>query len=333
MRIIVVQNTPYHFETAISLYQVCKNLNFSTALHVCPWVQKQDTFRQRTFLSQHGISSIAISDVAKDDVCFAISAHPKRSAVLPQADAQIFNKLSRRLYISHRFSDDVDYSGPLVTKNNSFCLSPLAAAIGVKHLWLTDAIFKPVYTPINGSLQLSIQGHFQFKHRQLDKLNELKMSSARCRINLIGTESKRALATLTGAVNNVAAYAHISETNFYSLCNENTHFLMPMIDNTVHKQKYLKEVYSSTFNIAPICEKPIFAHKDFESVYRLPGIYYTDDDFQDRFYEMLDITEDKYRALVDAYKPLKEEMTLHNKSVLFPRVQALYNLKRDMWYG
>lgn len=333
MKIVIVQNTSYHFETVISLYQTCRELNFTVAVYICDYVKNKNVFKQLEFLQQHGADIITLDQIKKDDICFVVSAHPNKQQLLPNKDDPVFKQGFHCLFISHRFDAAAKYAGPIVTKRNSFCLSPLAEQQELKHIWLTDAIFPPVYTPITEQINISVQGHFRFGHRRLEQLRAGLKSKKEYAVNLLGTESRKKRTLVFENDPRVRAYAWIPEDVFYDLANNKTHFFLPLVDDSICKNKYLTDVYSSTFNIAAICEKPIFAHEVFQDIYKLPGIYYTTETFDARLNELLRISEADYRALVDQYAPVKQDMLQHNKAVVFPRVQAFYNLKRDTWYG
>lgn len=316
MRVVIVQNTKCHFETVISLYQTCRQLNFEPALYICDFVKKANAYDQLAFLRQHDVEPITLAEIKKEDVCFVISAHPNKRQILPNSNDPVFHQGFNCLFISHRFDAAANYNGKIVTKQNSFCLSPAAAQRNLKHIWLSHAILTPTYTPLSGVVNISVQGHFRFGHRRLDQLQRGLRSSKNYVLNLIGSESRAKKNKFFANDSRVHAHANITETEFYHLCNAHTHFFLPLIDYSARTKKYIKDVYSSTFNIAAICEKPIFAHEVFKAIYKLPGLYYTADTFNARLEDLLSLSATKYRALVDEYAAVKKEMLQHNNAML-----------------
>jgi len=333
MKIVIIQNTYYHFETAISLYQICKDMNFDVSFYICENVKEYDKFKQDQFLKKYNIKYEILDNIHEYDTGIVISANPKPKGILPSSQDGIFKKLTKLIYISHRFHPTTNYTNYLVNKRNSLCLSPLAKHIGINYIWLINSPIVPVYNTIKEPIKLSVPGHFQFRHRFLNLLRDIKCDNDKYKIQLLGTNSIKAYKYQILNKQCCTPFQDLSELDFYNKCNYDTHFFMPMIDGKMKQGLYINTVYSSTFNLSYILEKPIFAHKIFESIYRIPGIYYDENNFSSKFDQMLSISNNEYGALVSQFKEIKKDLYSHNKEVLFSKVQSMQNLKKDMWYG
>jgi hypothetical protein len=93
-----------------------------------------------------------------------------------------------------------------------------------------------------------------------------------------------------------------------------------MINAKIKNKMYIKQKFSSNFLQALCFEKPIFCDEIFKKIYELPGIYYNDNNFKDKFEELLSISEENYIKLVDSYKELKQNLRFKNKRKLLQKI-------------
>lgn len=319
----IIQNTHYHFETVISLYSVLKQLNYNVSLYQCNKVKSQNSFNQNKFIEKYNISlSSSTHSIQKDDIGFVVSSYPSSltKEIIPNNDDLIFSKIRKLIYICHRFGDESDYSETnIINRKNAICLSPLSKAIGVDYIYLIDSPINPQKNTLDNTIKLTIQGHFQLKNRTSEVLTMLdSLGYQKTILNIIGTKSAAWLGN--NRKENVHVYEDINECEFYDLCNS-THFLIPSINSHIKNQTYIKERYSSNFNLAYILEKPIFAHEVFEKVYNIPGIYYNDNNILDQLYKLLDINNNQYLNLINNFTKIKKDMRSHNSSIILNKIQ------------
>lgn len=323
--IYIIQNTVYHFETTVSLYAVLQQLNLPVSLYRCVGVKKKNLFQQQEFLYRYGIHESDIGSIDENGIGFVVSAYPSAFTKdrIPSDNDIIFSKLKKLVYICHRFGNPQDYlSTNTINSSNAICLSPLAAKIDIDYIYLTHSPVAPNICPLDNGLRLTTQGHFEQKNRNKDLLNQLIDILGRKGgiLNIVGTNAKQWLGNIA---DHIHYYESISECNFYDICNNMTHFLLPTIDMHTKYQTYIRDRYSSNFNLAYILEKPIFAHEIFQKIYRTPGIYYNDKNFRSKLNQLLNIQNLEYLDLVKQFSKHKKYLLEHNAHIIHQKINNL----------
>jgi len=306
-----------------------EELGFDVVLYRCENAKAQDCFDQESFIKKYEIKIAALDDISRRRIGIVVSTYPSSITddVLPNQEDKIFSFLDKFLYTSHRFNNPQDYSS-FINKENSFCLSPLSSSLQVDHIWLLDSVVKPKLVFDKDLLRLTIQGHFELRNRCLDGLGLIDQQSKKIlAFNIFGTNTRNFFLDL-GKVRNVKnkavfMYEGLSETDFYETVNDSTTFLIPAIDGRIKDGTYLKDRYSSNFNLAYALEKPIFAHEVFRDIYKVPGFYYEDHNMLDRLDVISRVKEEEYTSLVKSFTPLKEQHRKHNAEVVLRKIMSL----------
>jgi hypothetical protein len=328
--IIIIQNTSYHFETVISLYQVLKNLGYN------PYIYRYiaDSFNQESFISKYKLN-IATSDIINNALCgFVVSAYPNPQVTLdnciPNNNNIIFDILKNKLiYICHRFDNKNDFLfNPIINASNSISLSPISNQIGIDYLFLTDNPLTPNHLDADGRCGITIQGHFELQGRDRSLFYRLFMKDYskyqdKIYINIVGTNVSKFLDEYIP--NYIYQYSNLSEIEFYDVLNNKTHWIMPSLDDQTNGQTYKYQRYSSNFNHALALEKPIICHKYFQSIYKLSGIYYDTNAYStfilDQILEMHN--NESYANIFKYTNLLKYNFSLHNKSIIDKKISYM----------
>lgn len=328
--IIIIQNTEYHFETLLSIYQSILSMGLNPYVYQC----KDEKYGQKSFLLKNNIQ-LASDEIIHDACCgFVVSAYPNPKVsgfnCVPSADEKIFDILKNKIiYICHRFYKEKDYLENAfgIDKHNSICLSPLAANIGIDYFHPVEMPIEPFPVQINGILKLTTQAHFELHNRDYSLiLNIIEHATNKndIRFQFLGTNSSK-LKKIIGFnhIKKVVFYENLKENYFYKILNNFTNFLILCIDNKIKDETYAKERYSSNFNHALAFEKPVFSHEFFEDIYKLPGIYYNEKNKYDKIEEMINIKQKEYEALIDRYKKLKQEYREHNSEIIDKKIKYI----------
>lgn len=336
--IILIQNTNYHFETLISVYQILKNLGYNP--HIYRYLP--DKFNQLEFIQYYGMN-IATQPVIDSAYCaFVISAYPNphvtKDTCIPNDDNIIFSKFKNRLiYISHRFMKEEDYNEDgLINRNNALCLSPLSSKIGIDYIYLTDTPITPVNNPLN-KLKLTIQAHFGLQNRSYQLLYKMirlyrGYTNTNIKYNIIGTETHQVLPKIMDKIPqlNISRYEGMDELDFYNILNTKTNWIICGIQPLDKRGSYLCERYSSNFNHALALEKPIICHESFKNIYEIPGYYYSDTHDVEYLSNSTGIIDDiskinntEYMNMIDSFKNLKQKFTLHNQKILHSKIEYI----------
>lgn len=320
LKILIIQNTFYHFETTISLYSSLKRLN-PLDLKIIQITNNHTD--QVSFLNKYNISYIhnhAEMNQFGYDIAFVVSAYPNPHVGLnnsvPEIDHPIIHFYKNKtIYVCHRFNNEQDYLlNPIIKKYNSLSLSPLSQKIGLD-------FFYPIEYDIATNLQYQnifcIQGHFELKNRKFHE--SIFNCNDRFELNIIGTTIDNLIRNHCG---NHKYFHNLNEIDFYNVLNH-CKFLFPMIDDEIKSSTYIKQRFSSNFNHAMALEKPIFAHESFENVYEIPGIYYNDTNIDHKFEEVINISNDTYINLINQFSLIKNKYKIHNVNILSKKILSI----------
>lgn len=326
-KIIVLQNTNYHFETALSVYKSLEDAGADVFIHQ---FFQDDRFGQDSFLKHLGVKQAQQSDLEEAACGFVVSAYPNPHVTIPNAvplnghqSIQLFGK--RLVYISHRFGKTDDYNNRAspVRAHNCVCLSPLSSKIGIDHIYPIDMPIKPERRPFARPLQLVIQGHFELKSRNMpDWLQSLDDGSKRAGVVLLGGLSTPELISEIKKKRFVYL-PNQSEISFYRLLNRNTNFIFTMIDGAMKNRTYIRERFSSNFNQAFALEKPIVCHEAFKGIYGTPGLYYNDNNIKEVIERLFGMNQADYDSMVAEFEVAKKPRREHNNRVLTAKVEAV----------
>ncbi len=328
--VIIIQNTSYHFETTICLYQVLKNLGYN------PYIYRyiSDDFDQANFISKYQLN-IATSEIISDAICgFVVSAYPNPLVsivnAIPNDNNIIFDIFKDRLiYICHRFSDDKDYTNnKFINTINSLSLSPLSNKINVDHINLTHSPVTPNIPTIDNRLGITIQGHFELRGRDSSLFYDLFIKNYanykdKIYINILGTNtSKFAWANIPEYIYH---YSNMSEIDFYDVLNNKTHWIMSSLDDKTNKGTYTYQRYSSNFIHSLTLQKPIICHQFFDQIYNLPGVYYDGACSSSIIDKILEVHESQsYNDMIEYIKVLKNKFDIHNKTIIDKKLSLFF---------
>lgn len=328
--IVVIQNTEYHFETVLSLYQILKKIGLNAQVYRC--LNVKNKFDQINFLQKYNVETIELSDVNSDVIGIIVSAYPNPQVgiknAIPNITDPIFSIVKKNLYISHRFKNTSDYNG-LINSSNALCLSPLSERISIDYLYLTDIPLSPIHSFSHKDIRLTIQGHFELSGRNISLFKDiidiiaLEIKDKKITINILGTNTNSAIKCLQNINTtnlDIKLYDSLNEDNFYDIINNKTDWLLPLITPELKNSTYSLERYSSNFNIATSLRKPIFCHEYFKNIYNIPGIYFNETNLKESLINCLTIDSNKYNNLLQEFTTLIIKLSHHNKTTLMKKI-------------
>jgi hypothetical protein len=322
-KVLIIQNTSYHFEVVLSLYASLLRLGFDTldVIQTGP-----NNTEQENFLLQNNVSLITSdSDLSNYHVAFIISVYPsvltKRKKSIPDFESRIiqhFIKRRNNINICHRFGCPRDFNGYYITKKNTLFLSMLAKLSNLDFFCPVESIVKPKLYESSGLVLSCVQGNFHLKNRTIKEeiLNKFFLNS---KIIFMGNSLSE--------VNKISSndyYEKLNEVEFYEKLNS-VKFLLCMIDDKIKEASYVKNRFSTNFQHAVSLEKPIFCHEVFKPIYDIPGIYYNDFNINDKFEQLISISCNDYLKLVDDIKDYKNKYINHNNSILIQKIDEVVN--------
>jgi hypothetical protein len=240
---------------------------------------------------------------------------------------------TKLLFITHRFNNKLDYKNN-ININNTLSLSPISKKIGIDHIILNKNPITPINTYNENLIKLTVQGHLELKNRDINILIEnilnITTNNKQILLNILGTSTKRVIAPLQRIMNSIKSNIKINaienadEQLFYYYLNEQTDWLVCLLTPEIKNCTYAIERYSSTFNHALALDKPIICHRFFEKIYKVPGLYYDINDQNTSLNTILSYDTKEYNLLIDSFKKIKTESSIHNLKIIQNKIKNLY---------
>jgi len=299
-KVAILHNSTNNFEVAICLYET---LSKYSELDVGFYkLIENDQFDQLNYIKKYNINLINFEEASKCDIGICVSTEEDK-------ENQIFKNI-KIIYISHKFDDFNMYKNEINT-NNCLCLSPLSRKVGIDYFTPLEMPMEPKYKNTS-KLNLLVQGHFE--NRNLELLDTIQNYS-NFQLTFLGTNFNSS----NKFKFDFKILSNLKEIEFYEQIQD-CNFILCMINAKIKNKMYIKQKFSSNFLQALCFEKPIFCDEIFKKIYELPGIYYNDNNFKDKFEELLSISEENYIKLVDSYKELKQNLRFKNKRKLLQKI-------------
>ena len=313
--ILVIQNTWYHFETTLSVYQLLLDAGYTPYIYQC--YPEPDVFHQADFIRRFNLNVSTPEILAAITAGVLVTAYPYDGAptdrTLPNWDdpvTQALWKANRLLFISHRFGSAAEYQNPAspITLKNSLCLSPLAQRIGADYVLFMSTPIAPKKVKFGAPLIVTVQAHFTKQFRAFQKVigSAGMWKPKEVIVQCVGNRAEGLKTDPATAHPCLGTYTNVTETEFYSILNTRTHFIAPLIDPDIQNATYSRERYSSNFNMAWAFEKPVFCHEWFRDVYELPGIYYTYENIAEKHRELVTLSADDYEKMLQDFADKKK---------------------------
>lgn len=330
--ILVIQNTWYHFETTLSVYQLLLDAGYTPYIYQC--YSEPDVFQQAYFLRRLNLNVSTPEIIAAATAGILVTAYPHAGEptdlTLPNWGDPVTQALwraNRLLFISHRFGSVAEYQNAAspITLKNSLCLSPLAQNIGADYVLFMSVPILPKKVKFGAPLIVTVQAHFTKQFRAFQKvlgtadLWKPKDVILQC----VGNKAEGLKTDPTTAHQCLDTYTNVPETEFYNIINSRTHFIAPLIDPNIQNATYSRERYSSNFNMAWAFEKPVFCHEWFRDVYELPGIYYNYENLAEKHRELITLSADDYAKMLQDFAVKKPKQQNKNTQKIREKLENL----------
>lgn len=334
-KILIIQNTDFHFEVCTYLYSLFKQIGYDPFIYRCNTVKTMTlNTDQSLFLQKFNFQTIEENIFPQDFLCgIIISAYPnprvtKRDAIPNSNDRIIKRFINKLIYITHRFKDPIDYVDADIGYNNTLSLSPISKNVNIDYINLIDSIIQPEHRFTSQNIKITIQGHFEYRNRNVGSLiNLIKRISRPIQLNILGTQTKTMLVSevLEMMKNNkikIKIFDNVSNHKFFDILNKETDFVLALLDPETKYGQYVTQRYSTNFCHCMCLEKPIICHKNFQEIYNIPGIYY------DHNYDIdiSSISTDEYKNIVSQFKDIKIKLSYHNLTTINKKInEAVVN--------
>lgn len=262
----IIANTNYHFEITLSVYQALKDYGCHSSIYFCDKVI--DKTKQIDFLNAHNIPITNNIDIY--DKSIVISHYPDK---IPNITDKIFrNNRIQHIFITHRVHKP---SLNISKTKNIVCLSPIGMRHDLPFLIVNKYPFNLTAPQYNQTINLLVQGHFELNNRNMSHIENISnlLMNNDIRLHIVGTKIPKFLKLYK----NTQIYSNVTESTLYNILNQ-TDYILPLIDPDIKNGEYTTTRFSSNFCHSFCMNKPVIAHKYFEDIYGLPGLYYEHND-------------------------------------------------------
>jgi len=335
-KILIILNTPYHSEVALSLYGSLKLLNFDP--YIYPIYSEKD----------YGLIDLCIKykiNYIKDysaDLKFNFKKAFLITSINAELDVPNENLLSepanyRHIIVQdfkqnmilfiHRSSGNmkfISYAKKLLFRNPKFVgLSPFSQQIGLNYILLSEnpvADFFPVKYNLtdNSKIRFTVIGRFQWGYRDFSLLNRFLSQNAFLtkdyEIIMLG-ECADKLDDYINTSSKIIYKPNLNEINFYEEIYKSD-FILNLL-SSMHTRGYFTDCTSSNYNHIFSFRKPSINCKFSNLVYPFPSFsYYSEGEFTTTLSKAININPDEYQKMVENFDVVKNNIRLHNKYVI-----------------
>ena len=320
--ILIILNTDYHVEVALSIYKTLKLLDYNPTIFIIrPDLIKYDLLN---YLFSMGVDFITdyVPGVCRATFSKAIvvSAYPTIEIPegIPRKDYPIFEEFrdDQLILIAHRTGME---QNPI---HKVLCVTPLAEKYNFQHIYLCEnPSEKDLILQFSDPITFLIQGNFYANRRDLyliDRfLDQSPLPKDRYKFVFIGDNREKPLIRHINHPS-VVHLKNLTEQQFYE-CFNNTHFILPLISEATASSTYLLDRLSSSLSLAFCFNKPMILDKEINSIYNAPVIEYTSSkEFISSIEKCITWSETQYQAVVESCRDHKHELRQHNEKTLRP---------------
>jgi hypothetical protein len=332
-KILIILNTDYHSEVALSLYGSLELLNFDP--YIYPIYSEKD-YGFIDLCIKYKINYIKeYNSNIKNDFKKAFLITPI-TGILDQYNQSSLNEpknynhpiiqdfKSKIILIMHKPSRNLKfmkYASDVLFENPKFIgLSPFSQKINLNYILLSE---NPVanYFPVKNKLtdknkiKFLVIGRFHYKNRDiilLEKIIKNKLLTNRdYDITILGQDSN----ILKINDEKIIIKSNLTEIDFY---NElyNCDFIINLLLKS-HIRGYFSDCTSSNFNHIFSFKKPTINCKYSNLIYPFPSLtYLSDADFTTTIRKAVNMKEEEYTDMVNNFETTINNIRLHNKNAI-----------------
>jgi hypothetical protein len=332
-KILIILNTDYHSEVALSLYGSLELLNFDP--YIYPIYSEKD-YGLIDLCIKYKINYIKeYNSNIKNDFKKAFLITPIIGALDQyfQSDAtepQNYNHpvvqdfKSRMILLIHRPSKNIKfmkYASNILFENPKFIgLSPFSQQINLNYILLSEnpvANYLPVKNKLNdkNKIKFLVIGRFQYNNRETGLLESLIKNKLLINrdydITLLGQDSN------VLAINDekIIFKSNLSEIDFYDELYNCDFIINSLIKSNL--RGYFSDCTSSNYNHIFSFRKPTINCKYSNLVYPFPSLtYFSEGEFSTIIRRAINIKEEEYNDMVNNFETTIKNIRLHNKNAI-----------------
>lgn len=337
--ILIFLNTPYHVETALSIYESLKQQNHipyvlidfqqeggDNGFEIINFFQKYDL----NYLTPSQFDEILDTNFFHKMFVVTATRHHATDLLIPETfpphnynhRMQIYKDKAVLIYHKSNFSDYLKYNHYFFTNPISLSVSPFSQRYGLEYIFqVENPIAKnKLHFSEKDCLNFVFIGRFCLENRHMELLKNLptldKQIRKKIKIDFLGQkpEKKSPMVSLLNSQNfkNIKHEFHfnLDQVTLYEKIYNADYFLNLLIDGS-----YIKDKFTSNLNHIIAFSKPSIGPALINLIYNIPGFNYIND-FQQIFLETVNLSEEKYKEIVLNFNIVKTNMRNHNNSIL-----------------
>jgi hypothetical protein len=333
--VLIVLNTNFHFETALSIYQsILLNGHNPTILLDYTYFNPSDKelydFNSENFCKNYKLNYITnyTNDlINKFDKVLIVSGSEFLHTL--EINTHIVNDFNDKIIlIFHRanYLEQFNFCKTIFKNPKAVSVTNFSQKYNLPFLFqienpITDnnSIHK---VNIDNPIEFLVLGRFCWPNRSLNYIDEIisldKQLIKKIKISIIGQKpfddgeirsfSEKKLKNIE-----IEIQYNISEIDFYKKIKEST-YILNLID--YKRGFYFLDRFSSNITHTIAFNKPNLCFMPFNLIYNIPSVEYTPKDFKDKFLECVNMSKENYLKISNSFTEIKNNMRNHNNLVL-----------------
>ena len=316
--ILIILNTVYHVEVALSIYKTLTLLGFKPIIFILWPNNVKYNLAEYLFLNKIDFITDYVPGVCKTSFSKAIivSAYPtiERPDAIPGLGHPLFDEFApeNTILIAHRVNMGEN-------SHKILCVTPLAKYNNLDYIYLCEnPTEKDQIQPCEYPVRFLIQGNFFTKRRDLylieDFLYRTNINPKLFQFVFVGNNKSNPILKISHP--SVIQLENLSESDFYKEIN-NCHYILPLISSRTGAATYLNERLSSSLSLSFCFNKPMIIDREINKIYNAPALEHANDnEFFSNLSELIKIDSCYYYNLVGYCKQYKEKLREYNKEIL-----------------
>ena len=330
-KILIILNTDYHSEVALSLYGSLELSNFDPYIYpiysekdygfidLCikykiNYIKEYNSNIKNNFKKAFLVTSVicTLEKYNKSPITEPINYnHPV---------VQDFK--SRMILLIHNPNKNIDfikYASDVLFENPKFIgVTPFSQQINLNYILLSEnpvANYFPVKNKLNDKIKFLVIGRFHYESREIHLLKNIiknKLITSRdYDITILGQDSNN----ININDQKIILKSNLSEIDFYDELNKCDFIINLLVKTNV--KGYFLDCTSSNFNHIFSFKKPAINCKYSNLICPFPSLNYSsEEEFATTIKKAVNIKEEKYKDMVNNFETTINNIRLHNKNAI-----------------
>jgi len=320
-KVLIILNSNYHSEVALSLYGLLKINNYNPYIYIT-----EDPYNLKDVCVKYNLNYIDKYDESfKDQFEKAFLITPTKSDrakinqdinSIPNFHNRIIEDFKHKMILIIHKPSNIQYMREIISyfsNCKTIGLSPMASKFGINYLLPVDNILADLLqkkTTINDNkVKFLLMGRFCYSNRDLEPiafLEKLKLNlNKEYEITIMGSHAEDIMPFFkkNKFPKSIVLKTDLAEIDFYNEINQ-TDFILNLLSRKQANNEYHYDVISSNYNHIFSFKKPQICFYPYNLMHPVPSITYMNEnilDFSSKIEEAVNMEDDTYQSLINNF--------------------------------